>query len=168
MLKYVMAVIFISALVYAQEAEGRIAPNFLLEDVDGYEIELSQELGEGPVLLSFWATWCKPCIEELGHYQHIYNEYKEKGFKMFAIAVDDERSVSKVNPFVKSKGFNFSVLYDTNSDVAREYYARTVPYSILIDKNGKIVYSHLGYKKGDELILEKLIKNLLTPGSEEN
>jgi peroxiredoxin len=69
---------------------------------------------------------------------------------MYAISTDDERTVAKVKPFVKSKNYKFPVLLDTNSDVARLYYAQSVPYSVIIDKKGYIIYSHLGYMRGDE------------------
>jgi peroxiredoxin len=120
-------------------------------------VELNNEVGEGPILLSFWATWCKPCIEELAEYKKIYKDYKDKGFKMFAISTDDERTVAKVKPFVKSKGFDFPVLLDTNSDISRLYYAQSVPYSVILDKKGMIIYSHLGYMKGDEIKVREII-----------
>jgi len=139
----------------------RKGPNFKLEDLDGNLIELNTQTGDGPILLSFWATWCKPCIEELSEFKKIYSEYKDKGFKMFAISTDDERTVAKVKPFVKSKGYDFNVLLDTNSDVARIYYAQAVPYSVILDKNGYIVYSHLGYMKGDEKNVREKLSELL-------
>lgn len=140
---------------------GRTAPNFKLESIDGKYLELSSFIGEGPVLLSFWATWCKPCLEEMAELQKIYNNYKDRGFNMLAISTDNEKTVAKVKPYIKSKGYSFPVLLDTNSDVARKYYANQMPFSVLIDEKGKIVYSHLGYMKGDEKKVEELIKNHL-------
>jgi len=80
---------------------------------------------------------------------------------MFAIATDDEKTVAKVKPLVKSKKFKFPVLYDTDRNVARIYYAFDVPFSVLINKEGKIIYSHLGYMKGDEIEVEEMIIDLL-------
>jgi cytochrome c biogenesis protein CcmG, thiol:disulfide interchange protein DsbE len=80
---------------------------------------------------------------------------------MFAISTDNEKSVSKVKPLIKSKGYEFPVLLDTNSETARIYYANPIPYTVLLDKNGNIVYTHRGYTKGDEIQLkEKLIELL--------
>lgn len=76
---------------------------------------------------------------------------------MFAISTDDENTVAKVKPLVKSKGYDFPVLLDTNSDAARLYYAQSVPYSVILNKKGYIIYSHLGYMKGDEINVEEII-----------
>ena len=156
------ACIFAVAIYAQEETDGlRKGPNFKLESIDGGVVELYTELGEGPILLSFWATWCKPCIEELAEYKKIYSEFKDKGFKMFAISTDDVRTVAKVKPYARSKNFNFPVLLDTNSDAARLYYARAVPYSVILDKNGFIVYSHLGYMRGDEVNVRNILSELI-------
>lgn len=155
--------VLFSTFVIAQEEEisGKQAPNFKLVTLDGKYVELSKEIGNGPILLSFWATWCKPCLEEMGEFDKIYEQYKDKGFKLIAISTDTEKSVAKVKPYIKSKNYQFPVLLDTNGDVARKYYAQQMPYTVIIDKNGNIVYSHLGYMKGDEKKVETLIVDLL-------
>ena len=160
-LNTLLLIFFFSLQLFSQnDSEGiRKGPNFKLEDLDGNTVELNSELGDGPVLLSFWATWCKPCLEELNEYKKIYGEYKDKGFKMYAISTDDEKTVAKVKPFVKSKNYEFPILLDTNSDVARLYYAKPVPYSVILDKKGFIIYSHLGYMKGDEVKVKELISS---------
>jgi peroxiredoxin len=154
-----LTVVVFSVSLFSQDnSEGiRKGPDFTLENLDGDEVELNQEIGDGPILLSFWATWCKPCLEELNEYKQIYKEYKDQGFKMFAISTDDENSVAKVKPLVKSKGYNFPVLLDTNSDAVRLYYAQSIPYSVILDKKGMIIYSHLGYMRGDEVKVKQII-----------
>lgn len=153
----------IASFTFAQDEElsGKQAPNFKLTNLEGKYIELSKETGSFPILLSFWATWCKPCLEEMGEYNKIYETYKDKGFKLLAISTDTEKSIAKVKPYIKSKEYQFPVLLDTNGDVARKYYAQQMPYTVIIDKNGNIVYSHLGYMKGDEKKVESLILELL-------
>ena len=165
-MKQFLVFIFCLALpfsVFAQEENqvGKKAPNFKLEDSEGEIFELNKETGDSPILLSFWATWCKPCVEEMAEYSKIYSEMKSSGFKMFAISTDNEKTVSKVKPFVKSKGYSFPVLLDTNSEVSRKYYAKAVPFTVLIDKNGNIDYTHLGYMRGDEVQVKKKIEELL-------
>jgi len=157
-------VLIVSLPILAQDEEdltGRKAPNFKLINLDGKYVELNKETGNGPILLSFWATWCKPCLEEMAEYNKIYDQYRDKSFILLAISTDTEKSIAKVKPYIKSKGYEFMVLLDTNNEVARKYYAQQMPYTILIDKNGNIVYSHLGYMKGDEQKVEKLISELL-------
>lgn len=150
-------------ITFGQDKENATTPaaNFVLEDLDGDLFELSEAIGEAPVLINFWATWCKPCIEEMVQYNKIYNDYKDKGVKLIAISTDAEKTVSKVRPFVKSKGYEFVVLYDTNNDVAREYYAEIMPHTFILDKEGNIVYSHMGYKKGDEKKVIEILNKLL-------
>lgn len=137
------------------------AIDFTLENLNGEEVTLSDYYGQGPVLISFWATWCKPCKQELPKLNELYKKYSDKGFQVFALSVDAEKSVAKVKPYVEAHGFEFPVLLDTDGETARDYYAQVVPYSVLINKDGKIVWSHMGYKRGDEIELEKLIKKLL-------
>lgn len=163
------AIVFLLTLllltpVYAQQESsqtGKRAQNFKLNDIDGGQLELNSVIGDGPVLLSFWATWCKPCMEELTEFNKIYNDLKEEGFKLIAISTDNEKTVAKVKPFIKSRNYNFTVLLDTNSDVARKYYAQQIPYSVIIDKDGNIIYSHLGYMKGDEKKVRSIIEEQL-------
>ena len=98
----------------------------------------------------------------------IFNDYKDKGFKMFAISTDNERTVAKVKPFVKSKNYNFPVLLDTNSDVARLYYAQAVPFSVILNDKGYIVYTHLGYMRGDEVNVRNTISGLVIKKTDES
>ena len=160
-LSVLFLIVLFSIPVFSQgESEGiRKGPNFKTENLDGESFELNAEVGDGPILLSFWATWCKPCLDELNEYKKIYKEYKDGGFKMFAISTDDEKTVAKVKPLVKSKGFDFPVLLDTNLDISRLYYAQSVPYSVILDKKGMIIYSHLGYMKGDEIKVKEIISS---------
>jgi|SRR5574338_465345 peroxiredoxin len=163
-LQLLIFVFLISIQLFSQsegEITGRKAPNFKLNNLEGKYVELNKEVGDGPVLISFWATWCKPCLEEMAEYNKIYEQYKDQGFSLLAISTDTEKSVAKVKPYIKSKDYKFNVLLDTNSEIARKYYAQQMPYTVMIDKNGNIVYSHLGYMKGDEKKIEKLVVELL-------
>jgi peroxiredoxin len=140
---------------------GRTAPNFKLENIDRGITALNDFIGTGPVLICFWSSCCKSAVAQLEAFAGLFTEYSDGGFTLLAIAVDEENTVAKVKPYVKSKKFIFPVLYDTDGNVSRIYYAFDVPFSVLINKSGKIVFSHLGYMKGDEIELEKNIKKLL-------
>ena len=161
-MKYLTLILFFAFTVtFAQNAVNKKAPDFELETISGDEVALSDFLGNGPVLINFWATWCKPCVEEMKYYQEIYDKYKERGLTLLAISEDNERSVAKVIPYIRSNNYNFTVLLDPDNSVARDYYVRVVPHTYVIDANGNIVLSHSGYKKGDEKEVEKIIVELL-------
>ena len=159
----ILMLIFTVVLTAQDNSEQEIkkAHNFILEDLDGDFVELYDITGDGPILLTFWATWCRPCVDEMKALNRIYEDYKSEGFNLVAISVDSEKSVARVKPFIKSKNYDFTVLLDTNSEVARTFYAQIVPYTVLLDENGSIVYSHMGYRKGDEKEIVKLVKSLI-------
>ena len=138
------------------------APNFTLPDMNGKKVELKSLLGKGPVFIHFWATWCKPCLEELPYLDKMGQTYKDKGLAMVAISIDDPKTVNKVKSLVKSRRFKFLVLLDTAQEVSNLYHVQDVmPTDILLDAKGMIRHTHTGYKPGDEVTLEKEIAKLL-------
>ncbi|WP_313091259.1 TlpA family protein disulfide reductase [Chryseobacterium flavum] len=125
-------------------------PNVSIENISGHKINVSQIDSSKPVIMSFWATWCLPCMEELTIINEKYEDWqKENKFTMFAVSTDDARTVSKVKTVVKSKGWPYTILLDTNQILKRALNINSVPYVIIVYK-GKIVYSHVGYYPGDE------------------
>ena len=156
---------FVTIVINSQDSSesnsSRTAPNFALENLNREIIELKDFIGKGSVLLCFWSSCCKSAVAQVEAFSALYEKYNEEGFVMLAIATDDEKTVAKVKPYVKSKNYKFPVLYDTDGSVARVYYAFDIPVSVLIDKSGRIVYSHRGYMKGDEIELENKIIDLL-------
>jgi cytochrome c biogenesis protein CcmG, thiol:disulfide interchange protein DsbE len=157
----ILFILNISAQNDNHSNSGRTAPNFKLENLDREIIELNNFVGTGPVLICFWSSCCKSAVAQLEAFAGLFTEYSDSGFTLLAIAVDEENTVAKVKPFVKSKKFIFPVLYDTDGNVSRTYYAFNVPFSVLINKSGKIIFSHIGYMKGDEIELQKKIMELL-------
>jgi cytochrome c biogenesis protein CcmG/thiol:disulfide interchange protein DsbE len=137
------------------------APNFAAKNLDGKKVELKELLGDGPVLISFWATWCKPCIKELNQLQKVYKKHKKKGFEILAIDVDGPRSRSKVKPMVKGLKWDFPVLWDKTKKIYRKYHVLGIPHTVLIDKSGQIRYTHTTYRPGDEEVIKKKIEELL-------
>jgi len=141
------------------------AADFTLEDVNGEIFNLKDNLGQGPVLLDFWATWCVPCKNALPHLQTLKDKYEKQGLKVITISIDSPKSQSKIKPYITAKKFTFTVLLDPNSAVLKQFKSNSVPFQVLIDKEGNIIESHTGYNPGDEKVLEEKIIKLLPAGS---
>jgi peroxiredoxin len=139
------------------ETPKTTAPDFELKSVDGKTYKLSDLLAKGPVLLNFWTTWCKPCQKELPEMQELYHKYKDQGYTFVSIAEDDQRTMSKVRPTVRQRKYKFPVLIDADHSVGGLYAVRSYPTSFLIASDGTIVSTSIGYRKGDEKKIEKLI-----------
>lgn len=126
--------------------------NFKLKDTNGKEVDFAEitKIKDTPIVISFWATWCIPCVAELDNVNDDYKEWQTKTpFKFFAISIDDSRTAYKVKSFKKGKGWQFEVFVDVNGDLKRNFSVTDPPHTMII-KNGKIVYRHTGYLAGDE------------------
>jgi cytochrome c biogenesis protein CcmG, thiol:disulfide interchange protein DsbE len=139
--------------------EGDKIPAATLKKLDGSKINSSSFSNDGkPMIISFWATWCKPCIAELNAIQDSYPDWvKETGVKLIAISIDDARSVAKVTPLVKTKGWKYEIYTDENQDFKRAMNVNNPPQTFLVDGKGNIVWSHTGFADGDE---DKLYENV--------
>ena len=126
--------------------------DFTLTDVDGNSVSLSQYVGKSTIVISFWATWCKPCVAEMPHLQKLFEAKKAM---VLAISLDGPETEAEVAPFVKKKGFTFPVLIDSETRAASLYNPRrAAPYTVIVDKHGKIVKRREGFNPGDEAQLE--------------
>ena len=137
------------------------APDFKLLDLKSKQTELKEYLGKGPVVVDFWASWCKPCVKSLPKLQKIYDKYKKYGLTIIGINQDGPRNRSKINPFIKSQGINFPILFDDNSDVMRRYRIVGLPATVIISPEGNVVKVHKGYRAGDEKLFEEEIISLI-------
>jgi peroxiredoxin len=150
-----------ASLLFMAPTQAQQAPDFSLRNLDNEEVTLSALKGS-VVLVNFWATWCGPCQVEMPHLQRLYDELKDQGLVVLAISVDEARTASRVKPHIKSKGFNFPVLLDTSTEVVTQYNPqKTLPYSVLVGRNGVIQWRHNGYSPGDEAKLGAKIRELI-------
>jgi thiol-disulfide isomerase/thioredoxin len=147
-------------IVFAQD---RSLPNIEVKTLKGNSFNIQDLDNEGnPMVISFWATWCKPCKKELNAIAEVYDEWQdETGVKLIAISIDDTRSMSKVAPYVNSSDWDYDVYLDSNSDLKRAMGVSVVPHTFLINGEGKIVWNHKGYIDGDEEELYEQIEHLV-------
>lgn len=138
---------FAVTLVVPADAEER-APDFNLRTPVGERIHLKSLLARGPVLLDFWATWCKPCIKMMPKLQEIHETYGERGLTVLGVNEDGPRSQAKVEPFVRARKISFPIVLDSDGGVMKRMRVSALPTSILIDQEGMIVYRLVGTSKG--------------------
>lgn len=147
-----LSLFLLALLTYTLSVAQSDLPQVKIKQLSGAEVLFSAlaSIGDTALIVSFWATWCIPCITEL---ETINDQLEEKQqitpFKLIAVSVDDTRSAARVPSFVKGRGWNFAIYFDTNSDLKRALNINDIPHIIII-KNGKIIYQHTGYVPGNE------------------
>lgn len=145
----------------ADAAVAAEASPFALRDIQGAEVKLDQYKGQ-VVLLSFWATWCGPCKTEMPHLQKMYADLAAKGFVVLSVSSDDARTASQVKPYIVRQGYTFPVLLDKDSAVTKAYNPQaTLPYTVIIGRDGQIAKVHSGYNPGDEVGVRAEVEELL-------
>jgi len=158
-----LAVHFSLFTLYAQGLKNSKVPATEVKTINGTLFNTSKFSNGGkPYIIDFWATWCKPCIAELDAISDDYVQWqKETGVKVIAIAVDDQRTTSKVASFVKQKGWTYDVYLDPNQDFQRNMQVINCPCTFIVDGNGQIVWVHNSYLEGDEEKLYDALKKVV-------
>jgi len=129
------------------------APDFHLPDLDGAEVNLSDFKGK-PVLLNFWAGWCRPCEEEMPYLQQVYEEWSDQGLVVLTVNLGD--SPSEVNRFMQNNQLSLPVLLDIKQSLAQEYNVASIPTTFFIDKDGIIRAKIIGSFRSKEAIETKI------------
>ncbi|MBH83277.1 MAG: alkyl hydroperoxide reductase [Flavobacteriales bacterium] len=162
MKKILILTAFLSCCLLS-ESQNRTLPRVDLKTLDNITFNSSEFNNNGkPIIISFWATWCKPCIKELNNIAEVYENWQEEtGVKVIAVSIDDARNMSKVKPKVNALLWDYEIYCDPNGDFKRAMGVGTVPHTFLLNENKEIVYQHTGYKDGDEYDLFKKIEALL-------
>ena len=154
--------VLLSFLVYSTSSAQNALPDTRIKSLQGNEVRFNSfgNTRDTAVIISFWATWCILCIQELNAIHDQYEDrQKETPFRFIAISIDDARTMQKVKPFVAGKGWPYEIYLDVNSDLKRAMNIIDVPH-ILVIKNGKIVYQHNGYVNGNEEELFEKLKSI--------
>jgi thiol-disulfide isomerase/thioredoxin len=131
-----------------------------IENLDGDSVNLEDiSKDDQLVIVSLWATWCVPCKNELDAISEVYDDWvEETNVKLYAISVDDARTVKRVKPLISGKDWDYEILLDTNSELKRKLNAPTIPLTLLV-KNNKILFRHSGYTPGSEdELYEKILE----------
>lgn len=156
-----IALVAVSALTFAQNA--KLPDNVTLKSLDGQSVQSSVIQNDGkPIIISFWATWCKPCNKELNAIREVYEEWQEEtGVKLVAISIDDARSASRVKPHVDGNDWSYEVYLDQNQDFKRAMNVVNVPHTFIINGEGEIVWQHTSYVDGSEEEIIEEVRKLL-------
>lgn len=161
MKKTILSLIAIFCFAITMQAQTPL-PSADVKATDGKTVNSSKFSNDGkPMVISFWATWCKPCKKELDAIAENYAEWqKETGVKLIAISIDDSRSSAKALTDVKSKGWEYEVYLDDNQDFKRAMNVNNIPHTFVVDGSGNIVWQHNSYADGDEDHLYEVLKKV--------
>lgn len=153
-----LVILFLAVISFAQEQ--KTIPAVSLKNVDGDQVNTGNLGIKGPIIITFWASWCPTCKRELGTLNDVYTDWKdETGVTIVAVSLDDEKTKNNVPGMVNANGWEFLVLMDPNGDFKRAMGVNNTPHTFLINESGEIVYSRNNYAPGDEdLLYEALLK----------
>lgn len=138
-------------------------PAITLKDLNGKTVRTDTLSNNGkPIIIDFFATWCKPCNRELSAISEVYDEWQEEtGVKLIAVSIDQAHNINKVKPLVDQLGWPYEVLLDPNGDLKRALGVQLIPYVLVIDGDGKIIGKHQGYTDGEEEQLIEEVRNAI-------
>jgi cytochrome c biogenesis protein CcmG, thiol:disulfide interchange protein DsbE len=156
--------VLFTALVYFSSqtsVPAQTVLNYSLNNIDGNENELSEIWGEKLTVLDFWATWCKPCLKAIPEIIKLSKEFEGSGVNFIGINEDSPRNSSKVKPLAFSLGINYPVLLDSEQELMNDLLVNSLPTLLIFNKNGEVVFTHIGYAAGDEQIIKETINKLL-------
>ena len=156
MKKYISIALLLLCAVVAQAT----LPSVELKDVNGKTIRTEELTGKGkPVIVSFFATWCKPCMRELKAINELYLEWQdETGVEMYIVSIDQGQDSKKVKPLVDGFGWEYHVLLDPNGEFKRAMNVQSIPHMFIYDSHGKLINNHVGYTDGDEIGIRTYLK----------
>lgn len=158
-MKAIYRIIILAAASLLSLCAAAQLPSVQLKDLDGNTVDTATLSNDGkPFVISFFATWCKPCNRELKAIHEEYADWQEEtGMRLVAISIDEAHNASKVRPMVDSEGWEYQVLLDSNGELKRTLGIESIPHVLIIDGDGRIADSRSGYTEGSEQhIIEKI------------
>ncbi|MDG1849725.1 MAG: TlpA disulfide reductase family protein [Flavobacteriales bacterium] len=139
----------------------KLLPSINIKSLEGKTLNTNEFENKGkPIVITFWATWCKPCTKELNAISDVYEDWqKETNVKVIAISIDDARNSAKVAPYANGKDWPFEIYIDANSDLKRALNVNSIPHTFLLNAKKEIVWQHTSYLDGDEdELYEEILK----------
>jgi len=158
--RFVLVATIFTAM-YADKQRNIMLPDLSVRLLDGKQVRLSALLEEGPLLVSFWATWCAPCKKEMIFLEEFHQKYNENSFRVLAISTDSPKSMSKVKSYIRAKKHTFLVGIDPNQEIAKKMNALLMPTTMILNKDRKVSWYHQGFIPGDEKEIEAQIRAVL-------
>ena len=158
--RFILFAIIFTAM-YADKQRDIMLPDLSVKLLDGKQVRLSALLEEGPLLVSFWATWCAPCKKEMIFLEEFHQKYNENSFRVLAISTDSPKSMSKVKSYIRAKKYTFLVGIDPNQEIAKKMNALLMPTTLILNKDRKVSWYHQGFIPGDEKEIEAQIRAVL-------
>ena len=155
--------LFSAALLIGGISAFAALPSVMLKDMDGRSVDTGQLSNDGkPIIIDFWATWCKPCVRELNAIKDVYPDWQEEtGVKIIAVSIDEAQNAQKVKPMVSRMGWEYEVLLDPNSEFKRQMGVSDPPHVFVVDGDGNVVWNHQGYVEGSEEEIYEAVKKAL-------
>lgn len=159
-MKHLLSILLFFLIVPVAHAQ---LPQVELKDLQGKSINTSKLNNEGkPFIVSFFATWCKPCLRELKAINEVYEDWQEEtGVKLVAVSIDEGQNTDRVKPLMDALGLEYEVLLDPNGDFKRAMNVNMIPHVFVIDGKGNVAYAHTGYTEGGEQELIAKVRELL-------
>lgn len=157
-MKKLVLIITMICISLALSADDK-AIDFKLENIKGKMVKLSDLQQDNLVILDFWATWCVPCKNALPKLNELHKKYDK--VTVVTICTDKPRKKSEAIAHIKSNRFDFVALFDPTKTVAKQFNVTNIPRTLMIDPEGKIIYDHTGYQRGDEIHYEEVIQSWL-------
>ena len=158
--RFVLVATIFTAM-YADKQRDIMLPDLSVRLLDGKQVRLSALLEEGPLLVSFWATWCAPCKKEMIFLEKFHQKYNETSFRVLAISTDSPKSMSKVKSYIRAKKYTILVGIDPNQEIAKKMNALLMPTTLILNKDRKVSWYHQGFIPGDEKEIEAQIRAVL-------